>query len=149
LAGSGGGRFSAQAHEVLQDELRERGWIEGQNISFEHRIAGGRNDLLAEFAAELVRLDVSVILTSQSTSTIAAKEATREIPIVMVGNGDPVRYGLVTNLARPDGNVTGVSFLVNEMAVNLLELLKEANPRLAYVAVFVNAFWIESPITSR
>jgi putative ABC transport system substrate-binding protein len=105
---------------------------------FEHRVVEGLNDRLPQFAAELVRLDVSVILTSQSTSTLAAKGATKTIPIVMVGGGDPVRYGLVTNLARPEANVTGVSFLVNEMAVKLVELLKEANPQLSYLAIFIN-----------
>jgi putative ABC transport system substrate-binding protein len=133
-----GGQFSPQVLKIVQDELREHGWIEGQNIMFEHRVVEGLNDRLPQFAAELVRLDVSVILTSQSTSTLAAKGATKTIPIVMVGGGDPVRYGLVTNLARPEANVTGVSFLVNEMAVKLVELLKEANPQLSYLAIFIN-----------
>jgi putative ABC transport system substrate-binding protein len=133
-----GGQFSPQVLKIVQDELRKHGWIEGQNIMFEHRVAEGLNDRLPQFAAELVRLDVSVILTSQSASTLAAKEATKTIPIVMVGSGDPVRYGLVTNLARPEANVTGVSFLVNEMAVKLVELLKEANPQLSYLAIFIN-----------
>lgn len=133
-----GGRASALARRIVEEELRQRGWLEGKNITFEHRIAEGRNDRLQAFAAELVRDDVSVILASQSTATTAAKRATRTIPIVMVGNGDPVRYGLVSNLARPEANVTGVSFLVNELGVKLLELLKEVHPRLAHLAVFVN-----------
>jgi putative ABC transport system substrate-binding protein len=133
-----GGQFSPRTLKIVQDGLREHGWIEGQNIIFEHRVAEGIRDHLPQFAAELVRLDASVILTSQGTSTIAAKGATKTIPIVMVGNGDPVRYGLVTNLARPEANVTGVTFLVNEMAVKLVGLLKEANPQLSYIAIFVN-----------
>lgn len=133
-----GGRASALVQEIVEDELRQRGWIQGENIEFAHRVGEGRNERLRDFAAELVGQDVSVILTSQSTATIAAKSATKTIPIVMVGNGDPVRYGLVTNLARPEANVTGVSFLVNEIGVKLLELLREANPRLAHVAVLVN-----------
>ena len=133
-----GGQLSTVVLKIVQDGLRELGWIEGQNIIFEHRVAEGLNDRLPQFAAELVRLDVSVILTSESTSTIAAKGATKTIPIVMVGNGDPVRYGLVTNLARPEANVTGVSFLVNDLAVKLVELLKEVNPQLSYIAIFVN-----------
>jgi putative ABC transport system substrate-binding protein len=80
-------------------------------------VAEGRNERLPHLAGELVRANVQVILTAQSTSTIAAKKASSTIPIVMLGNGDPVRYGLVTNLARPEANVTGVSFLVNEVAI--------------------------------
>ena len=78
------------------------------------------------------------MVTSQSPATQAAKKASSTIPIVMLGNGDPVRYGLVTNLARPEGNVTGLSFLVNEVSIKLIELLKEANPKTERVAVFVN-----------
>jgi len=133
-----GAGASALIREIVEDELRQRDWVEGKNIAFEHRIAEGRSDRIQGLAVELVRDNVSAILTSQSNATIAAKRATDEIPIVMVGNGDPVRYGLVTNLARPEANVTGVSFLVNEIAVKLLELLREVHPRLARVAVFVN-----------
>lgn len=133
-----GGHASAGAIKAVAHELRQRGWIEGQNILFVHRVAKGRNDPLPEFAAELVREGVSVILTQQSTSTIAAKRATQSIPIVMLGNGDPVGHGLVTNLARPEANVTGVTFLIDEICMKLLELLKEINPRLEHVAAFLN-----------
>ncbi|MGB7297694.1 MAG: ABC transporter substrate-binding protein [Burkholderiaceae bacterium] len=123
--------------KVFVGELRKRGWIEGENFSFVHRIAEGRYDRLPELAAELVSEEVNVILTQQLPSTIAAKKATQSIPIVMWGNGDPVAYGLVTNLARPEANVTGVTFLVHEICVKLLELLKEINPRLEHVAGFL------------
>ncbi|MBI3029795.1 MAG: ABC transporter substrate-binding protein [Candidatus Rokubacteria bacterium] len=133
-----GGAQSAGVFQEFREALRELGWRDGENVVVEHRIAEGRYERLAPMARELVDLRVRVILTVQSPSTIAAKQATSTIPIVMVGNGDPVRYGLVTNLARPEANVTGLSFLVNEVGVKLLELLKEAVPRAERVAVFVN-----------
>jgi putative ABC transport system substrate-binding protein len=122
----------------FETALRERGWEVGRNLVIEHRVAEGRNERLPQLASELVRANVQVILTAQSTSTIAAKKASRTIPIVMLGNGDPVRYGLVTNLARPEANVTGVSFLVNEVAIKTVEMLKEAVPEVKRLAVFVN-----------
>jgi putative ABC transport system substrate-binding protein len=122
----------------FEDALRERGWVSGRNITIEHRAAEGRSERLPQLAAELVQARVSVMVTSQSPATQAAKKASGTIPIVMLGNGDPVRYGLVTNLARPEGNVTGLSFLVNEVSIKLIELLKEAIPKTERVAVFVN-----------
>ncbi len=122
----------------FEDALRERGWVSGRNITIEHRAAEGRSERLPQLAAELVQARVSVMLTAQSPATQAAKKASGTIPIVMLGNGDPVRYGLVTNLARPEGNVTGLSFLVNEVSIKLIELLKEAIPKTERVAVFVN-----------
>jgi putative ABC transport system substrate-binding protein len=118
--------------------LRERGWVAGRNLAIEHRAAEGRNERLPQLAGELVQAGVGVIVTSQSPSTLAAKKASATIPIVMLGNGDPVRYGLVTNLARPEANVTGTSFLVNEISLKLIELLKETSPRTERLAVFVN-----------
>jgi putative ABC transport system substrate-binding protein len=122
----------------FEDALRERGWVSGRNITIEHRAAEGRSERLPQLAAELVQARVSVMLTNQSPATQAAKKASGTIPIVMLGNGDPVRYGLVTNLARPEANVTGLSFLVNEVSIKLIELLKEASPKIERVAVFVN-----------
>lgn len=133
-----GGAVSRPSLREFEAALRERGWEVGRNLEIEHRVAEGRNERLLELATELVRADVRVILTSQSTSTIAAKKTSSTIPIVMLGNGDPVRYGLVTNLARPEANVTGVSFLVNEMAIKTIEMLKEAAPKAERLAVFVN-----------
>jgi putative ABC transport system substrate-binding protein len=132
-----GGRPSPFLRE-FEDALRERGWVSGRNIAIEHRAAEGRSERLPQLAAELVQARVSVMLTAQSPATQAAKKASGTVPIVMLGNGDPVRYGLVTNLARPEGNVTGLSFLVNEVSLKLIELLKEAIPKTDRVAIFVN-----------
>ena len=90
--------------------------MSGRNITIEHRAAEGRTERLPQLAAELIQAQVSIMVTSQSPATQAAKKASSTIPIVMLGTGDPVRYGLVTNLARPEGNVTGLSVLVNETA---------------------------------
>jgi putative ABC transport system substrate-binding protein len=117
--------------------LRERGYIEGQNIAFEYRYAEGKPDRLPGLAAELVRLKVDVIVVSGGERVIlAAKNATRTISIVMMGTGsDPVEAGLVESLARPGGNVTGITNLSRDLGGKRLELLKEAVPKLARVAV--------------
>ena len=117
--------------------LRDLGYIEGQNIAIEYRYAEGRPDQAPEHAAELVRLKVDVIVVASGDPWIrAAKTATKTIPIVMVGVGsDPVRVGHVESLARPGGNVTGITNLTRELGVKRLELLKEAVPKLAHVAV--------------
>jgi ABC-type uncharacterized transport system substrate-binding protein len=122
----------------FEDALREAGWVPGRTIMIDYRAADGQYDRLAPLVAELLQLNPQVILTSQTPATQAARRATDTIPIVMVGNGDPVRYGLVRSLARPEANVTGTGFLVNEVGIKLLELLKEAVPRTARVAVFIN-----------
>src|SRR5215831_11578856 len=110
--------------------LREIGYVEGQNIAFDYRYTGGRSDRLPEFAAELVRLKVDIILVAVGPIPIqAAKNATKTIPIVMVGSpSDPVEAGLVESLARPGGNVTGLTNLSRELGGKRLELLKEAVP---------------------
>lgn len=133
-----GGTLPQSLLREFEAALQQRGWEVGRNLVIEHRVAEGRNERLPQLASELVRANVRVILTTQSTSTLAAKKASSTIPIVMLGNGDPVRYGLVTNLARPEGNVTGVSFLVNEVAIKTVEMLKEAVPKAKHLAVFVN-----------
>jgi putative tryptophan/tyrosine transport system substrate-binding protein len=117
--------------------LRELGYIEGQNIAVEYRYAEGRPDWEPGLAAELVRLKVDIIVVASGDVTIqAAKNATKTIPIVMAGQGsDPVRAGLVDSLARPGGNVTGLTALNRELGGKRLELLKEAVPKLARVAV--------------
>src|SRR5262245_48627495 len=117
--------------------LRELGYIEGQTIAFEYRYAEGRPDREPGLAAELVRLKVDIIVVGSGDQWIrAAKNATRTIPIVMAGQGtDPVEAGFVESLARPGGNVTGLTVLVRELGGKRLELLKEAVPRLARVAV--------------
>ena len=127
---------SARA-EGIRLALRELGYIEGQNIAIEYRYAEGKNDRLPELAAELVRLKVDIIVVAAGDTTIqAAKNATKTIPIVMVGTGsDPVRAGFVESLARPGGNVTGITSLTRELGGKRLELLKEAVPKLSRVAV--------------
>ena len=127
---------SARA-EGIRLALRERGYIEGQNITIEYRYAEGKRDPMPELAAELVRLKVDIILAAGGTGIIqAAKNATKTIPIVMTGGGsDPVEAGLVESLARPGGNVTGLSTLSRELGGKRLELLKEAVPKVTRVAV--------------
>jgi len=122
--------------EGIRLALRERGHIEGQNIAIEYRYAEGKRDRYPELAAELVRLKVDIILVSTGTFIQAAKNATKTIPIVMTGlAADPVEAGLVESLARPGGNVTGITNLARELGGKRLELLKEAVPKLARVAV--------------
>ncbi|HEU4343167.1 MAG TPA: ABC transporter substrate-binding protein [Candidatus Binatia bacterium] len=122
--------------EAIRRALRDLGYIEGQNIAFEYRYAEGKWDRLSELAAELVRLKVDIIVTGGPNPVRAAKNATKTIPIVMTGGGtDPVEAGLVESLARPGGNVTGITNLSGELGGKRLELLKEAVPRLARVAV--------------
>ena len=123
--------------EGIRLALRERGYIEGQNIAMEYRFAEGRSDRESGLAAELVRLKVDIIVVSTGDVTIrAAKNATKTIPIVMMGLGsDPVRAGFVESLARPGGNVTGLTMLNRELGGKRLELLKEAVPKLSRVAV--------------
>jgi putative ABC transport system substrate-binding protein len=123
--------------EAIRLALRDLGYIEGQNIAIEYRYAEGKIDRYAELAAELVRLKVDIILVAGGTGVIqAAKNATKTIPIVMAGTPiDPVEIGLVDSLARPGGNVTGITLLTRELGGKRLELLKEAIPKLARVAV--------------
>ena len=123
--------------EGIRLALRELGYIEGQNIAIEYRYAEGRRDRAPELAAELVRLKVDIIVVASGDPWIrAAKNATKTIPIVMVGHGsDPVRAGHVESLARPGGNVTGLTTLTRELGGKRLELLKEAVPKLSRVAV--------------
>jgi putative tryptophan/tyrosine transport system substrate-binding protein len=123
--------------EPIRLALRELGYIEGQNIAIEYRYAEGKRDRLSELAAELVRLKVDIILAAGGDALIRpAMSATKTIPIVMVGPGlDPVKAGLVESLARPGGNVTGLTNLSSELAGKRLELFKEAVPKLARIAV--------------
>ena len=115
--------------------LQELGYVEGRNIVIEYRFAHGKFERLAELAAELVRLDVDVIVASVTQASIAAKDATRKTPVVMLGVSDPLGSGLVTSLARPDGNVTGASSMTGEVVGKSLELLKEIVPKLSHIAV--------------
>jgi putative ABC transport system substrate-binding protein len=136
------GRFSAGSATTesyaLTETLRELGWVEGENIVFERRYAENRLKRLPELAADLVRLKVDLILAGGTLAPLAAKRATSTIPIVMTGAGDPLGSGLVASLARPGGNVTGVSIMGPDLGGKRLELLKELLPRLARVAVLWN-----------
>ena len=127
---------SARA-EAIRLALRELGYIEGQNIAIEYRYAEGKRDRTPELAAELVRLKVDIIVVAGAAGAVqAAKNATKTIPIVMMGAGvDPVEAGLIESLARPGGNVTGLTNLPRELGGKRLELLKEAVPKVARVAV--------------
>ncbi len=124
---------------IFVNGLRELGWIEGKNIVFDRRHADNRLDRLPELATELVRLDVDVIVTVGTLAPLAAKRATTSIPIVMMNAGDPVGSGLVASLARPGGNVTGMSLMAPDLGGKRLELLKETLPRLSHVAIIWNA----------
>jgi putative ABC transport system substrate-binding protein len=119
--------------------LREHGYIEGQNIAFEFRSADGKPNLLRELAAELVRLKVDIIVASQTPAVTAARQATTEIPIVMAPAGDPVGTGLISSLARPGGNITGLSSTTAELGAKTLELIREVLPSTRRVAVLANA----------
>ena len=136
LSSSDPGSESTRA-EGIRLALRERGYIEGQNIAIEYRYSEGKLDRAPEIAAELVRLKVDVIVVAGGTPWVqAAKNATKTIPIVMTGYGtDPVEAGLVESLARPGGNITGITLLARELGGKRLELLKEAVPKVVRVAV--------------
>jgi putative ABC transport system substrate-binding protein len=123
--------------EAIRLALRELGYIDGQNVAFEYRYGDGQRDRYPKLAAELVRLKVDVIVAAGGDQAVlAAKNATKTIPIVMVGGGiDPVRAGLIESLARPGGNITGVTNLLIQLGGKRLELLKEAFPKLHRVAV--------------
>lgn len=134
--------LSAEADAPLLDAfragLRELGWIEGQNYTIEAVFAEGKPDRLPELAAELVRRRVDVILAGSNPGTLAAKNATRTIPVVMVTTADPVGGRLVESLARPGANITGVTALGQGLSAKRLELLKELVPAVTRVAVLTN-----------
>ena len=124
--------------EAFHRGLQALGYVEGQNIIMEYRYADGKLEQLPQFAAELVRLNVAVIVTSGSPPTRAAQQATKTIPIVMTVVGDPIEGGFVASLAQPGGNITGLTIMTSQLSGKRLELLKEAVPEIARVAVFVD-----------
>jgi len=125
--------------DAFRQGLRELGWTEEQNLRIDYRFADGKFDRLPALAAELVARNVEIIVAAPSVAAVAAKNATRTIPIVMVNAGDPVGLGLVTSLARPGGNVTGLSYGAGlEIVGKGLELLKQALPNVRLVAVLWN-----------
>jgi hypothetical protein len=125
--------------EGLRAGLKDLGYTEGKNIIIEYRWAEGKYERLPELALELVRLKVDVLVVQGVPPTLAAKRATTTIPIVMASVGDAVATGLVTSLARPGGNITGVTNFINEVMAKRVELLKEAVPRTRRVAVLLNS----------
>jgi putative ABC transport system substrate-binding protein len=125
--------FSSARVEAFRQRLRELGYVEGKNIVLEYRYADGKSDRLPALAAELVQLKVDVIVTAGS-GILAAKKASAAIPIVFAGSPDPVGTGIVSSLARPGGNITGLSTMAPDLDGKRLELLKEAFPKVARVA---------------
>jgi putative ABC transport system substrate-binding protein len=124
--------------EAFRQGLQELGYVERQNYAIEYRSADGRPERFLDLAADLVRLKVDVIVTRGTGAALAAKNATRTIPIVMAGSGDPVQNGLVASLARPGENVTGLSTINSELVGKRLGLLKEAIPGITRIAVVLN-----------
>jgi putative ABC transport system substrate-binding protein len=141
---------------ALRAGLRDLGYVEGQNLTIEYRFAEERAETLDSLAAELVRLRPDAIVTVATAPALAAKRATTSIPIVMATAGDPLRLGVVASLARPGGNITGVTLYGSELAGKRLELLKEAIPNIARVAVLGNpsgplneSWWRDTQSASR
>ncbi len=132
-------------NQEFRQGMRDLGWVEGKNINFEFRYADGKLDRLAQLAVELVGLKVDVIVASSLSPAIAAQKATKTIPIVMAAPGDPIVAGLVSSLARPGGNITGLTQMAPELAAKRLELLKDLVPKLARVAVLWNPTGGASP----
>src|SRR5215468_7169122 len=124
---------------VFRQGLRDLGYVEGQNIRFEFRSAEGQASRVPDLAAELVRLKVDVIVTWFTPTTLAAKQATREIPIVMADTGDPIGTGLVASLPRPGGNVTGVAAVTAELAGKSVQLIRDMLPSAHRVTALANA----------
>jgi putative ABC transport system substrate-binding protein len=137
----GGGASSTQdlRAAAFVQRLRELGWIDGRTVAIEYRWAEGSGERAAEIAAEFVRLKVDVIIAAGAALVLAAKRATSTIPIVFTGAGDPVATGLVASLARPGGNVTGLSIQAPHLAGKRIELLREVAPDLRRLAILVNA----------
>jgi putative ABC transport system substrate-binding protein len=124
--------------DAFRQGLRERGYVEGQTFVIEYRAAAGRAERLPDLVAELVRLKVNVIVASATPAALAAKQATTTIPIVSAVMGDPVGDGLVASLARPGGNITGLTFLAPALVAKRLQLLKEAVPGASHVAALLH-----------
>jgi putative tryptophan/tyrosine transport system substrate-binding protein len=131
--------LDSQRLVAFLERLRALGWIEGRTIDIDYRWAEGRNERLAEFAAEFVRRNVSVIVTSATPPTVAAKQATSAIPIVFASVGDPVGAGVVESLARPGGNATGLSLQATDATGKRFDLLRDAVPGLRRLAIMANS----------
>jgi putative ABC transport system substrate-binding protein len=138
LLGTGSAAGQAQWTAAFVQRMRELGWVEGSNLAIEYRWAEGRTERLSGLASELVRLKVEVIVTHNTPAPLAAKQATSTIPIVFATAGDPVGTGIVANLARPGGNVTGLSSQSPDVAGKRLELMREIIPGLHRLAVLAD-----------
>jgi len=138
ILGSGTPATQGHWYAAFVQRLRELGWIDGRTVAIEYRWAEGRDEHAAEIAAELARRKVDVIVTSATAGIVAAKQATSVIPVVFAAAGDPVGTGLVASLARPGGNVTGLSIQQTDLAGKRLELLREVIPSLRRLAMLVN-----------
>jgi putative tryptophan/tyrosine transport system substrate-binding protein len=148
--------LNQRTREAFRQGLEQHGWVEGRNVVIEYRSADGRTERFLELAAELVRRNVSVIVVAGEPAIIAARQATTTVPIVMAAVGDPVGRGFVASLARPGGNITGVSNLAVEMTGKWVELLKEAVPKAMKVAALRNptnpthaVFWSQTQEAAR
>jgi putative tryptophan/tyrosine transport system substrate-binding protein len=131
-------------NKALLRGLRDAGWIDGGNLTIEYRYAEGKNERLPELVTSLIQQKVDIIVTTVTVDTLAAKNATAKIPIVMVAVGDPVAIGIVKNLARPGGNITGLSQMTPDLSGKRLELLKQIVPQITSVAVL---FSPEDPLS--
>jgi ABC-type uncharacterized transport system substrate-binding protein len=136
--GANNATFERTSTDAFVQRLRELGWIENRTVAIEYRWAEGRDERFAEIAGEFIRLKVDVILTYATPSSIAAKKATAVIPIVFAAAGDPVGTGLVASLARPGGNITGLSIQQTDLASKRVELLREVLPGLHTLAILVD-----------
>ena len=141
--------LGSTAVELIAKTLHGLGYVEGRNIVFESRYADGKNDLLAGLAAELVRIRVNVIVTVGTPATRAAKSATDTIPIVFSRIADPLALGLVTSLARPGGNLTGVSVITQDLAAKRLEMLVDLVPGITRVGVLWDPTFPSAHLNSR
>ncbi len=133
-----GGRGFGSAGDAFRQALREVGWMEGKNLIIQSQLAEVNLDKLPELATDLVQRKVAVIVADGDPAIRAAKQTTRTIPIVLIAVGDPVREGFVASLARPGGNITGLTSISEELSGKRLELLKEAFPKVSRVAVILN-----------
>jgi putative tryptophan/tyrosine transport system substrate-binding protein len=136
--GSSTAAAQAQWVAAFMQRLRQLGWLEGRTIAMQYRWAEGRNERFAEIAAEFERLKVDVIVTSGTAPTLAAKRTTSHVPIVFAVASDPVGNGLVASLARPDGNITGLSIQQTDLAAKKLTLLRECAPDFRRLAIIAN-----------